>query len=176
MSVGDRGLVFEVKEIAEDNNFGAAADPAHPHTKSNFRTLGDHVRRRIQDSKKQIQYGAKQQGIPSVLLIYNALDPVFQLFGTEDLDFTTAMYGELTTLINKNTGTLSELFSGRNKMLQKNTNTSFSAVGRLSDRNGEMKVALFENVFAAVKIPFGQVPACFDIIRVNISDEPLVVS
>ncbi|MDQ6760691.1 MAG: hypothetical protein M3Z32_12635, partial [Acidobacteriota bacterium] len=33
VSVGDRGLVFEVKEIAEDKNFGAVADPAHPHTK-----------------------------------------------------------------------------------------------------------------------------------------------
>lgn len=31
-------------------------------------TVGDHVRRRIEGAKKQIQYGANQ-GIPSLLLI-----------------------------------------------------------------------------------------------------------
>src|SRR5450755_4640545 len=65
-------------------------------------TPGDHVRRIIDRSKKQIQYGAAQ-GIPSILLIYNSLDPVFQNFGTEDHDFTAAMYGEYTILIDKNT-------------------------------------------------------------------------
>ena len=54
-------------------------------------------------------------------------------------------------------------------------NTSFSAVGRLCDRGGEMTVTLFENVFSAVKIPYELLPPCFDSKRVNISDEPLVV-
>ena len=65
-------------------------DPAYPHIKSHSRILGDHVRRRIESSKKQIQFGAKP-GIPSVLLIYNNIDPVFQAFGTEPMDFTAAM-------------------------------------------------------------------------------------
>jgi hypothetical protein len=42
----------------------------------------------------KVQYGAKQ-GIPSVLLVYNNLDPL-HLFGTEDHDFIAAMYGEYT--------------------------------------------------------------------------------
>jgi hypothetical protein len=75
-------------------------DPTCPHIKSSSRTLGDHIRRRIESSKKQIQFGAKQ-GIPSILLIYNNIDPVFQDFGTEPMDFTAAMYGAYTILINR---------------------------------------------------------------------------
>jgi hypothetical protein len=77
-------------------------DPAYPHIKSHSRILGDHVRRRIESSKKQIQFGAKQ-GIPSVLLIYNNIDPVWQAFGTEPMDFTPAMYGAYTILLNEET-------------------------------------------------------------------------
>jgi hypothetical protein len=134
--------------------------------------VGDHVRRRIELSKRQIQYGAKQ-GIPSALLIYNNLDPVFQMTGTQDFDFTAAMYGELTTLINKNTGNGSELFHGRNQLLQRNKNTSFSAVGHLCDRGGETTVKLFENAFAAVKLPLDEMPPCLGVVRVQIDDTPL---
>ncbi len=172
ISIGDVKLIFELKELAEDENFGVVADPVYPHIKSHSRTLGDHVRRRIEGSKKQIQYGAKQ-GIPSVLLIYNNLDPVFQMFGTEDMDFTTAMYGELTVLLNKKTREASEMFNGKNQSLQKNKNTSFSAVGRLCDPGGEMTVTVFENVFSAVQLPYDLLPPCFEAKRVNISDEPV---
>jgi hypothetical protein len=171
----DLKLVFELKELTEDGNFGVGADPAHPHIKGHSRrTVGDHVRRRIEGSKKQIQYGAKQ-GIPSVLLIYNHLDPGLQTFGTEDIDFITAMYGELTMLTNKTTTEASDLFNGKNQLLQKAKNTSFSAVGRLCDRGGTITVTLFENVFSAVKMPYDLLPPCFEACRVNISDEPLIV-
>jgi hypothetical protein len=174
VSIGDFKLMFEVKELSEDENFGVAADPAHPYIISHSRTVGDHVRRRIEGSKKQIQFGAKQ-GIASVLLIYNNLDRVFRAFGTEDLDFTTAMYGELTMLLNKRTNDASELYNGVNQLLQKNKNTSFSAVGRLCDREGKLTVTLFENVFSAVKMPYELLPACFNVKRIDISDEPLIV-
>jgi len=85
VSIGSGQIIFELKELTEDENFGVVEDPKYPHIKSHSRTIGDHVRRRIEASKKQIQYGAKQ-GIPSVLLIYNNLDPVFQRFGTERCD------------------------------------------------------------------------------------------
>lgn len=173
VTVGNLKLIFEVKELAEDSNFGVVVDPSMPHIKSGSRTVGDHVRHRIEASKKQIQYGAKQE-IPSILLIYNNLDPVFQMFGTEDMDFTTAMYGEYTVLINKNTMEKSDWFNGKNQLLQENKNTSFSAVGRLCDRidqTGEAKatVSLFENVFAKVKIPYDQLPTCFDVRRIEVS-------
>ena len=101
---------------------------------------------------------------------------MFQAFGTEDMDFTAAMYGEYTVRINKNTRETSDWFNGKNQLLQKsNKNTSFSAVGRLCDRSGETTVTLFENVFAKVKIPYDQLPPCFDVRRVEVSTEPLVL-
>ena len=123
------------------------------------------------NSKKQIQYGAKQ-GIPSVLLIYNKLDPVVQ-FGTDDINFTTAMYGELTILLDKHSKQTSEMFNGKKQLLQENKNTSFSAVGRLCDRGGKTTLTLFENVFSKVKAPFDQFPPCFEVRRVEVSTEPL---
>jgi hypothetical protein len=175
VSIDDLKLVFEVKELSEDDNFQLGADPAHPHVTGYSRTIGDHVRRRIEGSKKQIQFGAKQ-GIPSVLLIYNNLDP-FQAhgFGTQDVDFNTAMYGEFTRLLNKNTGETSEMFNGNNQLLQKNKNTSFSAVGRLCGWAEQTTVTLFENVFSAVRMPYELLPPCFDVRRASISDEPLIM-
>ena len=82
VSVGGSEIIFELKELAEDGNFCVVKDPTYPHIKSSSRIVGDHIRRRIESSKKQIQFGAKQ-GFPSILLIYNNIDPVFQDFGTE---------------------------------------------------------------------------------------------
>jgi len=172
VTTSDLQFVIEVKELSRDDNFGVVKDPAEPHIKSHSRIVGDHVRRRIERSRKQIQYGAKHD-IPSILLIYNNLDPVFQMFGTEDMDFTTAMYGELTILLDKNTKLSTELFYGKNQSLQKHKNTSFSAVGRLCDRGGITTVTLFENVFAQMKVPYAQLPACFDVRRFEVSTEPL---
>jgi hypothetical protein len=171
VALGNLHLVFELKELAEDDNFGVV-DPTKPYIKSHSRTVGDHVRRRIGSSKKQIQYRANQ-GIPSILLIYNNLDPVFQSFGTEDMDFTTAMYGELTILLDKKTRQSSEMFNGKNQSLQEGKNTSFSAVGRLCDRGGKTTVTLFENVFSKLTVPYEQLPACFEVRRVEVSTEPL---
>jgi hypothetical protein len=170
--LGNLQLVFELKELAEDDNFGVVDDPTKPYIKSHSRTVGDHVRRRIESSKKQIQYGANQ-GIPSILLIYNNLDPVFQIFGTEDMDFTTGMYGELTILLDKKTRQSSEMFNGKNQSLQERKNTSFSAVGRLCDRSGKITVTLFENVFSKLTVSYEQLPACFEVRRVEVSTEPL---
>jgi hypothetical protein len=173
--VGSVQLVFELKELADDENFGAVKDRAHPHIRSHSRTLGDHVRRRIERSKEQIQYGAKQ-GIPSVLLVYNSLDPLFQMFGTELMDFAAAMYGEYTILLDKQTRTPSDWFSGAKQLLQQNKNTSFSAVGHLCDRGGKTRVTLVENIFAKVKIPYDQLPPCFDLARIEVSTEPLTLA
>jgi hypothetical protein len=174
VSVGSVEIVFELKELAEDVNFGVVKDPTYPHIKSSSRTLGDHVRRRIEHSKKQIQFGTRQ-GIPSVLLIYNNIDPVFQDFGTEPMDFTAAMYGTYTILLNRETRAASDWFNGKDQMLQESKNTSFSAVGHLCDRGGKTTVTLYENVFAKVKIPYSQLPACFDVPHIEVSRNPLVV-
>ena len=123
VSVGRLEIVFELKELSEDDNFGIAKDPAHPDIGSHSRTLGDHIRRKIEASRKQIQY-AVNHGIPSILVIYNNLDPAFQMFGTEDMDFTASMYGEYTILLNKETGKASDWFNGKNQLLQENCGVS----------------------------------------------------
>lgn len=170
--VDGTGVIFEVKEITKDENFGVIADPKTPHIRSFSGTIGAHVRARIESARKQIQSGAKQ-GLPSVLLVYNSLDYVFQDFGTSDLDFKCAMYGELTMLIDKQSRAASELFNGKNQALQEAKNTSFSAVGRLCDRGGNTTVTLYENIFAKVQVPYTLLPSCFDIRRVEVSREPL---
>jgi hypothetical protein len=173
VSIAGLQLVFELKELAEDDNFDVP-DPENPRIRSGSRTLGDHVRRRIEGSKKQIRYGA-DQGIPSILLIYNSLDPVFQMFGTGDADFETAMYGEYTFLLDRRTRAASDLFNGKNQLLQTSKNTSFSAVGRLCDRGGVITVTLFQKVFCKVPVPYEQLPPCFEVRLVEISTEPLTM-
>jgi hypothetical protein len=170
--LGQVKLIFEVKELTENKKFGVVNDPANPHVKGFSNTLGEHVRRSIAGSKKQIQYGANQ-GIPSALLIYNVFDRVHQDVGTSDWDFNAAMYGELTIAIDKRTHQTSEIFNGKNQSLQSGKNTSFSAVGRLCDRNGKTTVTLFENIYAQVKLPFEHLPPCFDVRRAELSTEPL---
>ncbi len=174
VTVGYGEIIFELKELAEDGNFGVIKDPNFPHVKSSSRTVGDHIRRRIESSKKQIQFGAKQ-GIPSILPIYNNIDPVFQEFGTEPMDFTAAMYGAYTILMNRESRATSDLFNGKDRMLQESKNTSFSAVGHLCGRVGKTTVTLYENVFAKVKVPYSQLPTCFDVRRIDVSTDPLIM-
>ena len=169
--IADSQIIFELKELSEDENFGVVKDPAFPHIKSSSRTMGEHVRRRIESSKKQIQYGAKQ-GIPSVLLIYNNIDPVFQDFGTESMDFIAAMYGAYTVVVDVESRTARDWFNGKDRMLQEGKNTSFSAVGHLADRAGSTTVTLYENVFAKVKVSYDQLPACFEVRRIDMANPP----
>ncbi|HDL01812.1 MAG TPA: hypothetical protein ENH23_06225 [candidate division Zixibacteria bacterium] len=153
-------FAFEVKELAEDDNFKTELFEV------SSRIVGEHVRKKIHDSRKQIQFAAKQ-GIPSILLIYNNLDP-WHSFGTENMDFISAMYGEYTLVIDKNTGKIVNSFQGQKQTLSEVKNTSFSAVGRLSPCDRQMKVTLFDNVFSKVKIQYEKLPSCFDIININI--------
>ena len=165
--VGELKLIFELKELSHDDNFGVVKDSSRPDIKSHSRTLGDHIRRKIEGSRRQIQFGANQ-GIPSILVVYNNLDPVFQAFGTEDADFVTAMYGEYTALLNRESGEAVDWFHGNKQLLQENRNTSFSALARLSDNDSHINLTLFENVFAKVKIPYDELPDCIDVRRVRI--------
>jgi hypothetical protein len=167
VQVGAVQLIFEVKELAEDENL---KDRAGVHTI----TTGDHIRRKIDGSRRQIQYGAKQ-GVPSILLIYNNMDPL-QLLGASDRDFIAAMYGEYTLLLNRSTNKSVDRFNGKNQSLQERKNTSFSALGRLFDRTGKTMLTLFENVFSRVQVPYGELPSCFRVRRAEISRDPLQIA
>lgn len=167
VEIGDLKIMFEVKQLGDDDKL------AEPTAGGAGPLLGAQLRQLITRSKKQIQFGAGQ-GIASVLLVHNSADPVFQLRGTDDLDFRTAMYGELTKLINRQTE--SEFFHGRMDQMQESKNTSFSAVGHLCDRGGTTTITLWENAYAKVKIPFEQLPPCFDVQRVEVNRNPLSFS
>ena len=75
----------EIKQIDDDENFRGEVGS---------RTVGAHVRAKINEARKQLKSIARE-GPPAILLIYNNLDPM-QLFGTDQHDFIAAMYGELT--------------------------------------------------------------------------------
>ena len=160
-------LIFEVKQLGDD----VAAEPAQ-REEGWSSTPGEALRQLITRSKKQIQYGASL-GIPSILLVFNNTDPVFQTRGTDTFDFETAMHGQLTMLIDKQADTSSEFFHGRKSELQENKNTSFSGVGHLSNRNGMITVTLWQNAFAKLPLPFDQIPPCFTVQRVEINNRPL---
>ena len=165
VQIGDVKLMFEIKELARDEDFAVGT-----------RTIGDHVRRKINEARGQVRYAAAK-GIPAVLLVYNNLDPQ-SLCGTEDHDFETAIYGEYTLNLNRSTGAIVDAFHGRNQSMREERNTEFSAVGRLKqERDGRagsekgserILVTLWENHYAQVKLPYEKVPACFDLKRVNI--------
>lgn len=152
-------VIFEVKEITGtwDGSPGAV----------HSRSVGRHVRNKIANSRSQVQ-GSSADGLPTVMLIYNALDAA-QLFGTEDLDFEHAMYGDRTVILEMGSGRILDSFHGNNKALQGGKNTSFSALGRLkaSGREATINVTLFENRYARVPLPYDRMPPCFVVIRVE---------
>ena len=155
--VNDKKLIFEVKEIASDENFREG---------SSSREVGDHIRDKIAKARTQIGFGS-DQGIPSILLIYNNLDPM-QMFGTEDHDFVHAMYGEHTISIEKSSGKIIDSFWGRNESFTSGKKTYFSALARLKVFKTHSEVTLFENIYASVPVDFGSLPSCFQVKRFEI--------
>jgi len=149
----------EVKDIEEDENFRATGAS---------RTVGSHVRAKIHEAKGQLQPVARA-GAPTLLLIYNALDP-YQSFGTEQHDFLAAMYGEVTVAISRSSGKIVDSFQGKNRSLAVEKNTSFSAVGGIYTARADVTVVIYENVFAKNAIDFSSIPACIDARRVVIEE------
>jgi hypothetical protein len=149
-------VLFEVKELTQDEQFAQGLQ------KLSHRTVGGHIRSKIVDSKGQVQYG-KKRGIPSVLLIYNALDPM-HLFGTEDHDFRAAIHGDWTLWLSQETGEAVAAGHGANRLLQPNKNTSFSALAHMAPRGGAMTVRLFLNAHAAFPLA-AKLPSCFEVVE-----------
>ena len=140
-------LIVEIKQIDKDENFSNARSS---------RAVGDHVRAKISEAKKQLQPAARQ-GTPAIMLIYNNLDPL-QAFGTEQHDFVAAMYGEPTVLLSLETGKIVDSFEGKNKSFHVSKNTSFSAVGQLKRSEHGPLVHLYENIYAKIPLDYGRLP------------------
>ncbi|MFB8913473.1 hypothetical protein QT199_005905 [Xanthomonas phaseoli pv. phaseoli] len=156
---GSTLVAVEIKQIESDRGI----DPDGVWS----RTIGWHVRQKIVEARGQLR-AAAGAGVPAVLLIYNTVDP-FQLFGTEQHDFLSAMYGELTVRVDTSGRAASGPFHGRNAALRENFNTSFSGVGHLRETCSGAEVIIYENVFAAHPLPFGDIPDCITAVRVELN-------
>ncbi len=147
-------IFFEVKELTQDKNFLSSG--------LQRRVVGDHIRSKISEARKQIQIVSTVYKSPAILLVYNNIDTA-QLFGTEEMDFQAAILGEPTVQISKDTLKISAAFWGKNKSFNDQKNTSFSGVGLLRDFNNQVNVTIFKNPYAAVPLEKNRLPACFEI-------------
>lgn len=159
VSLGGKSIYFEIKQIDANDSFNTLQG-------CSSRTVGSHIRQKIAESRGQVQPGARG-GVPCVLLVYNKLDPM-QAFGTEPHDFTSAMYGEMTVVLKNNV--ITDSYHGRNAFLRQGHNTSFSAVGHLRKSPTGSAVRLYENVFAHNPLDFSSVPACFEVMRIEVAE------
>lgn len=158
--LGSVETYFEIKQLDQDTEFSST---------TSSRTIGDHIRAKINDARNQVRAVAKS-GAPAVLLIYNNLDAQ-QCFGTEKHDFMAAMYGEPTVSLSLQSGQIVDSFHGRNSSLRGDKNRSFSAIGRLLARpDGTIAVHLYENVHAQVPLPYGALPPCITFNRVELDE------
>jgi hypothetical protein len=158
IDLNGNAVVVEIKQIDQIEGF----NPYGVHTS----TPGELLRQKIAESRKQIQYAAKQKE-PAILLVYNSVDP-FQLLGTDEIDFKTAMYGEMTVVFRA--GAIADgPFNGRNARLQKELNTSFSAIGVIRQRASGPVVEIYENVHAKHPLPFEALPKCMGMRRVELA-------
>lgn len=156
ISVGGTHILIEIEQIESTKGI----DP----TGVSSRTVGDHVRSKILDARKQVQAAARE-GSPTILLIYNQVDEPFQSFGTEPHDFIAAMYGEHTVRIVE--GRVAESYHGRNATLR-GKNTSFSAVGHLRRTESGAEIKIYENAYAKNPLPFPSLPDCIEVVRVEV--------
>lgn len=161
VTVGDVRLIFEVKELTADDKFRCEECAV------SSRKVGVHIRSKIGQARRQVKFGA-DSGIPSILLIYNAIDPL-HIFGTDQHDFIAAMYGDYTLQLHRETGQVIDNYHGRNKSFTRETKTYFSALGNLSPScDGAMTVTLYENLFAALPVPYDDLPAYFQRVRFDL--------
>lgn len=158
--LGEQTLFVEVKQIDKDDNFSNET--------SSKRTVGAHIRKKIQQARKQAQTVSNSE-TPFVLLVYNNLDGA-HLFGTEPHDFVDAMYGETTLLFDKSKNKITDSFQGRNQSLSDGKNTSFSAIGHLKESESRIGVKIFENIFAKNKLDFSRIPGSIEVIRIEVEN------
>ncbi len=154
--MGRMPVAVEIKQIETAAGF-------NPHGVSS-RKVGAEIRKRMDEARGQMQSAAKD-GCPAVLLIHNKVDS-WQIFGTEPHDFIGAMYGDLKISILANR--LGPLYREGNDRLRQDRNTSFSAVGHLLHYCSGIRVVLYENVHAAKPLPFEDVPACIEVVRMQL--------
>jgi hypothetical protein len=160
VTINSKDVIFEIKQIDSDDGF---LENTHS------RTVGKRVREKIDDARKQFK-GSSKNHLPAILLVYNNLDSL-QKFGTEEHDFITAMYGEMTVSLHPKTHAITDSYHGRNQSLRHDKNTSFSGVGHLYTTVESPAVLVYENVYSKNKLDFESLPSCIDVKRIKIVNE-----
>lgn len=161
LTVGNVSIAVEIKQLDELVGFNPGGVSS--------RTPGQHVRAAIKSARNQIKW-ADQSNMPGLLIIYNACDP-WQIFGTEEHDFTMGMYGELTANVSVVTGRYSTFFHGKNAKLRADDNMWFSGVGHLvRHESGLPTLTVYENVHAKHILPFEQLAPYVKVRRVEIEE------
>jgi hypothetical protein len=156
LHVGDVPVAVEIEALEEMRGW----NPGGVHTRS----VGEHLRRKMNDARKQVQ-AASKAGHPTLLLVQNTVDP-FQAFGTEPHDFLAAMYGDYTVRIVQSR--IVDRYRDKNAMLQRGRNTSFSGVGQLSTSQNGPRVHIYENFFARIPLPFEVLPEAISVSRIEV--------
>ena len=160
--LGEQRVIFELKEVAtnEDNSFS----PLKVHTK----TQGEKIRNAIQEASKQMRW-ANKQGCPSVLLLTDASSPGFA-WHLEDQDFSAAMYGEITVILDTKTNKIVDQFNGKNEKLTASRRTHFSALGRMLVVGKTADITIFPNIFADIPVNLLALPTWLKVVRIEIEN------
>jgi len=161
---GETATYFEVKDIEDDIAFEPPVGQ---------RTVGEHLRKKIKKASSQMQ-AAADAGHRSVLLVFNALDPL-QIFGTEPTDFAAAMDGEFTVDVSP-AGSVSEAYHGRNRMFREDSKTAFSGLGHIYRGQVGCSVTIYANRHARHPLVEGGLPAPFRIYFCSPLDAPWVLN
>jgi hypothetical protein len=158
-------IVFiEVKQIDKDVNFSA---------EESSRTVGSHIREKIKEARKQLK-AVSNKGFPTILLIFNNLDGS-QMFGTEQEDFITAMYGDRTLLYSRKKKKVVGSIHGKNCSFNEEKSTYFSAVGFLYKTKENVKVLIYENAYTKNPLNFSNIPKCIEIMRIELERVNLTI-
>ncbi|RZU40805.1 hypothetical protein BDD14_2289 [Edaphobacter modestus] len=174
VSVGGSEIIFELKELAEDRKFRRGQRPRLPAHQQQFA----HLRRPYPAENRKLKEADPIRGQTRSSL--DSFDLRQHRSGLSGLRHRT--YG----FHRRHVWRIHDPHKQRKQngiglVQQERSNASreqeyvVSAVGHLCERGGKTTVTLYENVFAKVKVPYGQLPTCFDARRIAVSTAPLIV-
>jgi hypothetical protein len=156
VTIQGQEFVFEIKQFDQD-----IRNPDGSWTL----TPGELIRKAITKKNSQVKKWA-EKGFPTILLVFNNFDQNFRSLGTDQHDFITAMYGEMTVLIDKTSMKIVDSFHGRNSKCQTKSNTSFSAIGGIYQLGASVVIRIYENIYAKVPINYASLPSCFEVHKI----------
>ena len=91
------------------------------------------------------------------------------------MDFIAAMYGAYTILMNRESKTMHRIGSTekiecfkRRHVVQRSRLICVTVME-------ERRSTLYENIFAKVTAPYCQLPQCFDVRRIDVSNDPMIM-